>query len=396
MKKEETFTGAGWDFDDVWEIDTDLNDGYPVFKAPRESVCEGSDFESGSGTSSDPYKISMPEHLDNVRNCPEGYFVMTADIDLTDFITENDGAWNPIGSQESPFSGSFDGGDNIISGLTIDDWESNYLGLFGYVSGGILKNIDIEDASVKGNQYVGLLAGYILNGSVSNIELSGSSAGYSHAGSLAGVVDETEVVKSVGSVTIGSLSYGGGLIGLAKNSEIKKCGSTGDVNSDEICGGLIGEMNNSQVYESFSTGKVGGNYYLGGMAGYLQNSVVEDSYSLSEVSGYQVTGGFIGEEGDYSYYNTIKRCYSAGYVSGSESNYSGGFIGGVGTGVSSSKSFWDTETSGHTNSLGGVGKTTAEMKTESTFTDAGWDFDSVWNMDGSFNEGYPFLIWQKN
>ncbi|MFC2131247.1 hypothetical protein ACFLSQ_07420 [Bacteroidota bacterium] len=31
------------------------------------------------------------------------------------------------------------------------------------------------------------------------------------------------------------------------------------------------------------------------------------------------------------------------------------------------------------------------MKEKSTFTDAGWDFEEIWNIDGVTNEGYPFL-----
>ncbi|NLH16546.1 MAG: hypothetical protein GX455_08205 [Phycisphaerae bacterium] len=64
-------------------------------------------------------------------------------------------------------------------------------------------------------------------------------------------------------------------------------------------------------------------------------------------------------------------------------------------------SFWDTETSGQTSSAGGVGLTTAEMKTLSTFTEAGWDFvgeaangtKDVWRMcaDGV---DYPRLSWE--
>ena len=40
------------------------------------------------------------------------------------------------------------------------------------------------------------------------------------------------------------------------------------------------------------------------------------------------------------------------------------------------------------------GITTAEMKTQSTYTDAGWDFDTVWEMDPV--SGYPRLQWEKN
>ena len=63
-------------------------------------------------------------------------------------------------------------------------------------------------------------------------------------------------------------------------------------------------------------------------------------------------------------------------------------------------SFWDIETSGQTISSGGTGLTTAEMQTESTFTDAGWDFvgetangteDIWWILEG---QDYPRLWWE--
>jgi hypothetical protein len=50
-------------------------------------------------------------------------------------------------------------------------------------------------------------------------------------------------------------------------------------------------------------------------------------------------------------------------------------------------SYWDTQTSGITESDGGEGKTTAEMMMQSTFVD--WDFDNVWCMGE--HETYPQL-----
>jgi len=55
-------------------------------------------------------------------------------------------------------------------------------------------------------------------------------------------------------------------------------------------------------------------------------------------------------------------------------------------------SFWDIETTGQEESDGGEGKTTAEMKTKSTFTYAGWDFVNIWDICEGTN--YPRLLWQ--
>jgi len=52
-------------------------------------------------------------------------------------------------------------------------------------------------------------------------------------------------------------------------------------------------------------------------------------------------------------------------------------------------SFWDIDTSGQATSAGGTGKTTVQMQTQSTFTDAGWDFVEIWNIGE--NQTYPFL-----
>ena len=67
--------------------------------------------------------------------------------------------------------------------------------------------------------------------------------------------------------------------------------------------------------------------------------------------------------------------------------------------------FWDTQTSGMTDGVGDqdpdpagvIGKTIVLMRTESTFTDASWDFSvvPVWHTPFEAT-GYPMLGWQKD
>ena len=91
--------------------------------------------------------------------------------------------------------------------------------------------------------------------------------------------------------------------------------------------------------------------------------------------------------------------------------YVGGLVGGVDYGIDATirSCFWDQETSGVSDGVGdtapdpegGLGKTTAQMMTLSTFTDAGWDFvgesangtADTWRMctDGM---DYPRLSWE--
>jgi len=85
----------------------------------------------------------------------------------------------------------------------------------------------------------------------------------------------------------------------------------------------------------------------------------------------------------------VSNCYSAGDVNGA-GNTVGGLVGFKYSGTVSN-SFWDKQTSGQATSDGGIGKTTAEMKTQSTFTNVGWDFVNIWNIASNINSGYPFL-----
>jgi len=50
--------------------------------------------------------------------------------------------------------------------------------------------------------------------------------------------------------------------------------------------------------------------------------------------------------------------------------------------------YYDKETSGQTDTGKGEGKSTEEMKTQSTYV--GWDFAAVWKIN-STNNGYPTL-----
>ena len=95
-------------------------------------------------------------------------------------------------------------------------------------------------------------------------------------------------------------------------------------------------------------------------------------------------GGLVG----WHYSGSITNYYSNGSVGTGTSV--GGLVGYLtsGQGATTSNSFWDTQTSGQSSSAGGTGKTTALMKTQSTFTDAGWDFTNVWEMIGT---NYPRL-----
>ena len=125
----------------------------------------------------------------NTNNNFSGYTVkLTSDVDL------NNVAWTPIG-QSNTFEGTFDGGNNTISNLTVSGDNTN-VGLFGKVIGTI-KNVKIANVNLSGSHYAGGIVGYIY-GNIENCHVDGGDIKVSvkdgdngdKAGGIAGYVGE--------------------------------------------------------------------------------------------------------------------------------------------------------------------------------------------------------------
>jgi outer membrane protein OmpA-like peptidoglycan-associated protein len=257
------------------------------------------------------------------------HFIQTEDIDLGGC------EWTPIAPDYGDsFSGVFDGGGHTITGLSVN-LPSGIAGMFGRINGAsaIVKNLRLENVSIRGGGYVGSIAGWLVSG---------------------------------------------------------------------------------RVEASYATGSVTGTQRMGGLVGYSAG-VVENSYSKSDVTiadwparpdiAKEKIGGFTGSVGAGS----VSKSYSIGLITDSATATAasvGGFTGErIGT---VTNSFWDTESSGLATSVAGTGKTTALMKSVSTFSSGsdawdivdGWEaFDfstptNFWGICSAVNDGYPFLLWE--
>ncbi len=187
-------------------------------------------------------------------------------------------------------------------------------------------------------------------------------------------------------------SHNVGLFGFATGAVIHKVGvPNATVTGTEYVGALVGRLSNSTLTMSFSTGTVTGTHEVGGLVGFIElGASVSNSYSRATVTASgNYNGGMAGVLIDSE--SSISNTYSTGSVPIGSSSI-GGLLGVNFFGSPVTNSYWDTQTSGRASSGGGTGKTTAQMKTQSTFT--GWDFDDVWMIDVSHNDGYPILIWQ--
>ena len=146
--------------------------------------------------------------------------------------------WTPIGSDTNNFTGTFDGNGFRITNLYINRPTTDYVGLFGKISGAsaVIRNLGVEVQIVVGQAQVGGLVGHMD---------SGSSIRNSYA---------------TGAVT-GSGNFAGGLVGyMDSGSSIRNGYATGAVTgSGNFAGGLVGHMDSgSSIRNSYATGAVTG------------------------------------------------------------------------------------------------------------------------------------------
>ena len=302
-------------------------------------------FSGGSGTTANPYLISTPEQLDQMRNYLTAHFKLANNIDITEYLSNvgegykqwGEQGWLPIGTNNAAFRGSFDGAGFKVTGLWLNRIDIFDVGLFGYIRNANIRNVGVEigDRGVRGFDNVA------------------------------------------------------GLVGVQDFSTVTNCYATGNVYGRSDIGGLVGEqIRNSTTKNSYFTGNVNGNLLnIGGLVAHLSsNSTIENCYASGSVSGNELVGGLVGD-----LVGKISNSYVANSVKGI--TFVGGLVGERRSNNSIIENcFFDTQTTGQTNGVGSdsqqgvTGRNTADMKRQNTFT--GWDFSSVWSMPSG---DYPKL-----
>lgn len=335
-------------------------------------------------------RLSSIKDLQKIGNDPayplNGNYELANDIDASDTVNWNGGrGFSPIGDFYNSFTGNFDGKGHKITGLYINRPNMDYVGLFGSIDVcSEVKNIGLENIKILGDWYVGGLVGWNC-GTVSGCYSTGSVSGRYDVGGLVGWNEGTvSNCYSTGSVS-GIVYYVGGLAGENWGT-VTGCYSTGSVSGVGDVGGLVGYNWFGTVSGCYSTGSVSGGNRVGGLVG-KNYGTVSNSFAMGAVTGSNYVGGLIG----HLYCGNVINTYSTGLIGSSGDNI-GGLIGYIKTSNNSTvtSSYWDTQTSGMTTSAGGEGKTTAQMKQQSTFID--WDFMNIWGIIE--NNTYPYLLWQ--
>ena len=224
----------------------------------------------------------------------------------------------PIGTEDNAFKGKFDGLDNSIFGLSIDNRDNKKgkaTGLFGFTDGAIMGNVTLiagtDGISVQGGSTdTGAFIGHAVNTTVKGVNSTLKVSGKNNVGGIIGYAkDDTGRTYSFADAA-------GSVQPDSRSSELSNLTNTGNVSGVSNVGGLVGYMeggklsndeeNRVQYKGSYNLGKITGidkgSNNIGGMIGRAGNATVG------------------GTKNTLINYNTVEGGYNVGGIVGSISN----------------------------------------------------------------------------
>ena len=244
---------------------------------------------------------------DDLDGSLDGSYELTADLDLYSY-----GNWQPLGSEEQPFRGTFVGNGHSISGLSVKGHSR--AGLFAALDGASIKDLMVEVRQINASNYndasysagfAGAVAGLATHSTFANITVEMNSYD-----------DESPYITAFAQ---DGVTYVGGLVGRLRYSSI--------ANTTIMANGIISAMSLGDDYRARS--------YVGGLAGLVNlfneitnvEVVGEVDLLASSFDGVSM-GGLIGSL-TRSEVSAARVALSGDIISYSDNNYllSGGAVG---------------------------------------------------------------------
>ena len=347
------------------------------------------------------------EDLYFVRNDLNANYILMNDIDLSEATAEggewNYGGrgWNPIGSNDiysnGAFGGIFEGNNYSVTGMNIDidaypagTGLNVYVGLFANVSGTV-KNLTVEGRITTervygwhGNEfhhYFGGIASYISN--------SGKIQNCKNKVNLYITIPHSYVSTYVGGIA-------GETYGIIENcsnfADIEVIVTNGDVGMDTFVAGITANYNGHSSLVSTCVNS--GNIYVDN-----KTSARKDSYacgiSWNNASNCYNKGNVtvLDYFGANNYYargissSVANNCYNVGRILCNNGYSSFNYSYAINNDSRTTNCYY-LEGSGQ-GSTGATSLTEAQMKLQGMYS--GWDFDTVWTMEGREDYPYPEL-----
>lgn len=230
----------------------------------------------------------------------------------------------PIGNtKDNAFKGKFDGLDNSIFGLSIDNSDNkkgDATGLFGFTDGAIMGNVTLiagnDGVSIQGGATdtgTGAFIGHAVNTTVKGVNSTLKVSGKNNVGGIIGYAkDDTGRTYSVADAS-------GSVQPDSRSSELSNLTNTGNVSGVSNVGGLVGYMNGGKLSnDEENRVQYKGSYNLGKITGIDNGS--NYSYNIGGMIGKAENATVGGTKNTLINYNTVEGGYNVGGIVGSISN----------------------------------------------------------------------------
>lgn len=350
---------------------------------------------SGAGTEKDPYLVTNADELFEIRNEPYATYLQTNDIDLTEWITDNNPlqGWIPI----TDFAGTYDGAHHIIKGLMINRKSSNNIGLFGSLATDvnvILKNICLINPKITGNDNVGGIVGCVIstykNKEIKNNSIFGGeiSAQNGIAGGIIGsahynvnMIDHNENELNIVGNSVFCLVQGnivGGICAQAQGSSanyqsfyvvINDNLFNGKVNAYKYGGGIVGVIPEFgvKVYRNVASGILHSNETVSGITNRFNANTIRDNISIADTISANKELYRICNEDDGNTFDNYARINTVTLINGKNVEI-------------------------EDNSKNGIAVGDKTLMRQTTYQGHGFDFSTQWCIEEGVT--FPFEIYQ--
>ena len=302
FKIEGSNDGTNW-----YLIDERTNNDWPKTNNTPVNVTD----MNGAGRSGRYYKFRITSQcIDKTWQANEFSFnYATSDVS------------EPIGSASKPFKGTFDGKKDEETNYKISNLKTygyDYSGLFGYVQGGTIKNVNLNGLTVNNNggKYHGGIAGELNGGTIENCNVNGWVWGDEYIGGIVGRVSGASTISNCTTSSGSQINFNG-----VDGAERPRAGGiVGGVDGGSFTVTISGCENNAKI-----DNRNNGTYGFGGIVGYNSGQIVNISGCVNnaEINGNSETGGIIG----YTDNSKIEDCTNNGVVKGADNV--GGIVGKI-------------------------------------------------------------------
>ena len=277
--------------------------------------------------------VAFRNAVNGGNNFSGKYVELTNDIDLSSVCSSSVGSWVPIGvNYDKGFHGTFEGHNHKLFNMYMNIDSDYCTGLFGYIVNGYVGHIVLSGSLVSTYQ-VGGIAGYALNstinGCVNYATANVNSSKFlwsTYAAGILAYARENVIVSNCsnyGNININCTqnSNGGGIVTASSRTlTIVNCANYGNVSGGESSGGIMGHFGSD---ESSETGKYTLKISNCGNSGNITTKYIGDTPHAGGILGVVMRGETA----------IITNCYNRGNFNVTYKSYStgiGGIIGAIG------------------------------------------------------------------